>query len=95
MDWVQAYGKGRVYVTMLGHTWKNEEPDNPNLHCTGFQTLFLRGLEWAATGKVTVPMPADFPTAEKISVRRDEVRGGSDPAISRFVFPEACLTCVS
>jgi type 1 glutamine amidotransferase len=71
MDWVREYGKGRVYVTMLGHTWKNEEPDNPNLHCAGFQTVFLRGLEWAATGKVTVPMPPDFPTAEKISVRAD------------------------
>jgi type 1 glutamine amidotransferase len=71
MDWVRDYGKGRVYVTMLGHTWKNEEPDNPNLHCVGFQTLFLRGLEWAATGKVTVPLPEDFPTADKVSVRAD------------------------
>jgi len=71
MDWVRAYGKGRVYVTMLGHTWKNEEPDNPNLHCAGFQTLFLRGLEWAATGAVTIPVPADFPTADKTSVRPD------------------------
>lgn len=69
MDWVRDYGKGRVYVTMLGHTWKNEEPDNPNLRCVGFRTLFLRGVEWAATGKVTVPMPSDFPTAEKVSVR--------------------------
>ena len=69
MDWVHPYGKGRVYVTMLGHTWKNEEPTNPNLHCAGFQTLFLRGLEWAATGNVTVPLPPDFPTAEKISLR--------------------------
>jgi len=69
MDWVRAYGQGRVYVTMLGHTWKNEEPDNPNLHCAGFQTLFLRGLEWAATGRVTVPVPADFPTADRVSVR--------------------------
>ena len=71
MDWVHAYGKGRVYVTMFGHTWKNEAPDNPNLHCAGFQTLFLRGVEWAATGQVTVPIPADFPTAEKISLRPD------------------------
>jgi len=22
MDWVIPYGKGRVYVTMLGHLWK-------------------------------------------------------------------------
>jgi uncharacterized protein len=69
MDWVRDYGKGRVYVTMLGHTWKNEQPDNPNLRCAGFQTLFLRGLEWAATGKVTTPIPTDFPTADSVSVR--------------------------
>ena len=23
MDWVRQYGRGRVYTTMLGHTWKN------------------------------------------------------------------------
>jgi len=26
-----------------------------------FQTLMLRGTEWAATGRVTVPLPADWP----------------------------------
>ena len=53
MDWVRDYGKGRVYTTMLGHTWKNEL--NPNLDDLNFQTLLARGAEWAATGKVTVP----------------------------------------
>ena len=24
MDWVRSYGKGRVYTTMLGHTWVGE-----------------------------------------------------------------------
>ena len=67
MDWVRDYGRGRVYVTMLGHTWKNEE--NPNLRCAGFQTLLLRGVEWAATGRVTTAVPPDFPTAEKPSLR--------------------------
>jgi uncharacterized protein len=71
MDWVREYGQGRVYVTMLGHTWKNEQPDNPNLRCAGFQTLFLRGVEWAASGKVTTPIPADFPTADSVSVREN------------------------
>lgn len=67
MDWVRTYGRGRVYVTMLGHTWLNEP--NLNLRCAGFQTLFLRGVEWTATGHVTVPVPADFPTASAISLR--------------------------
>ena len=35
MDWIRNYGKGRVYVTMLGHTWKNEQ--NPNLDDYRFQ----------------------------------------------------------
>ncbi len=53
MDWIKDYGKGRVYTTMLGHTWKDEA--NPNLDDVNFQALFARGVEWAATGKVTLP----------------------------------------
>jgi type 1 glutamine amidotransferase len=53
MDWVRSYGKGRVYTTMLGHTWKNEL--NPNLDDVHFQALLARGAEWAATGTVTLP----------------------------------------
>lgn len=52
MDWVRQYGKGRVYTTMLGHTWNNEL--NPNLDDVNFQALLARGAEWAATGKVTL-----------------------------------------
>jgi type 1 glutamine amidotransferase len=53
MDWVRQYGKGRVYTTMLGHTWKDEP--NPNLEDLPFQVLLARGTEWAATGAVTIP----------------------------------------
>ena len=67
MDWVIPYGKGRVYTTMLGHLWKNG-PD-ASLRCAGFQTLFLRGVEWAATGTVSIPVPKDFPTASEIRLR--------------------------
>jgi uncharacterized protein len=52
MDWVRPYGKGRVYTTMLGHTWKNEL--SPNFDDVNFQALLARGAEWAATGKVTL-----------------------------------------
>jgi type 1 glutamine amidotransferase len=52
MDWVRQYGRGRVYTTMLGHTWKDEL--NPNLDDVSFQTLLARGAEWAATGQVTL-----------------------------------------
>lgn len=50
MDWVRSWGKGRIYTTMFGHTWKNEP--NPNLESPTFRTLFARGVEWAATGRV-------------------------------------------
>ncbi|HEY1493717.1 MAG TPA: family 16 glycoside hydrolase [Candidatus Solibacter sp.] len=53
MDWVKSYGRGRVYTTMLGHTWKDEL--NPNLDDLYFQALLARGAEWAATGNVTLP----------------------------------------
>jgi uncharacterized protein len=53
MDWVRRWGRGRVYVTMLGHTWKDEP--NPNLGDPVFRTLFARGVEWSASGRVTLP----------------------------------------
>ena len=56
MDWISHYGKGRVYVTMLGHTWKNEP--NPNFDDPNFQVLVARGTEWAASGNVTIPARA-------------------------------------
>ena len=57
-----GYGKGRVFHTPMGHAEYSVE-------CVGFITTLLRGTEWAATGKVTIPIPADFPTAEKTSSR--------------------------
>ena len=57
------YGKGRVFHTVLGHA-----PEQ--LRCVGFIVTFQRGSEWAATGRVTqVEVPADFPTADKVSLR--------------------------
>lgn len=64
------YGKARIFHIMLGHCGLTPE-DNPAMQCAGFQTLLLRGAEWAATGKVKQPVPADFPTAEKASLRKD------------------------
>ena len=64
------YGKARIFHIMLGHCGPTLE-DNPAMQCVGFQTLLLRGAEWAATGKVNQPIPADFPTEQKISLRKD------------------------
>ena len=54
--------RGRIYTTMLGHTWLGE--DNPNLRCIGFRTLFARGVEWAATCQVSIPVPANVPVLD-------------------------------
>jgi len=67
MDWVIPFGKGRVYVTMLGHLWKSK-PDTA-MRCIGFQTITIRGCEWAATGEVSYPVPVDFPTATEMRLR--------------------------
>ena len=59
MEWTRLWGKGRVYVTMFGHTAKGE--DNPNLHTPGFRSTLARGAEWAATGAVKVSAASIFP----------------------------------
>lgn len=64
------YGKARIFHIMLGHCGASLE-NNPAMQCAGFQTLFLRGAEWAATGKVTQPVPNDFPTNAAVSLRKD------------------------
>jgi uncharacterized protein len=61
---VLSYGKGRVFHTVLGH-------DLAALNCVGFMATYQRGTEWAATGKVTQKVPADFPTADKASTRAE------------------------
>jgi type 1 glutamine amidotransferase len=60
MIWTVAYGKGRVFHTPMGH-------DLEGMRCIGFVATLQRGTEWATTGKVTVPLPENFPTAEKTS----------------------------
>lgn len=47
--WTNEYGKGRVFVTTIGH-WEALDRFN-------FLGLLVRGAEWAATGKVTLGKP--------------------------------------
>lgn len=60
MIWTVSYGKGRVFHTPMGH-------DVNAMRCVGFQATLERGTEWAATGRVTLPLPGNFPSAKKIS----------------------------
>jgi type 1 glutamine amidotransferase len=67
MLFARTYGKGRVFHTALGH---NNGPDLLAQQCVGFIVTFQRGTEWAATGKVTQKVPADFPREDAISLRK-------------------------
>ncbi len=56
------YGKGRIFHTPMGHA-------DYSVSCVGFITSILRGTQWAATGKVDIPIPADFPKPDVVSKR--------------------------
>jgi type 1 glutamine amidotransferase len=51
--WTTQFGMGRVFVTALGHG--PEDTENPE-----FKITFARGAEWAASGKVTIPVPPEL-----------------------------------
>lgn len=67
MVWWAKFNEGRVVTTSMGHLWVGDKTFEA-LHCVGFQTILARSTEWAATGKVTLPVPEGFPTLEKTSV---------------------------
>jgi type 1 glutamine amidotransferase len=51
--WVAHYSKGRVVENVLGH-------DVQAMQGKGFQALLVRGVQWAATGRATYPVPAEL-----------------------------------
>lgn len=60
---VVQFGKGRVFHTALGHSVVS-------MSSVGFQSTLARGCEWAATGKVSLPLPAASElSADSVSVR--------------------------
>lgn len=59
---VIPFGKGRVVHDALGHGMEA-------VHCQGFAVTLQRSVEWAATGKVTQKIPADFPDAKASKAR--------------------------
>lgn len=52
------YGRGRVFHTPMGHA-------DYSMQCVGFISTLLRGTEWAATGRVTIAFPDNFPGPDK------------------------------
>lgn len=68
LEWTVSYGKGRIYTSTFGHVWKGDQQPE-RMRCAGVQTVLVRALQWLAQRPVSWPVPRDFPTAEKISVR--------------------------
>jgi type 1 glutamine amidotransferase len=66
MMWTVGFGSGRVFVTVLGHIWKDGE--TTAVECVGFRHTLARGCQWAATGQVDLPVPANFPKEGEISI---------------------------
>ncbi|MGE5944558.1 MAG: ThuA domain-containing protein [Flavobacteriales bacterium] len=67
VEWVVAYGKGRIYNSSMGHLWRGETYP-VSYRCIGFQTTLIRATEWLATGKTTYKVPEDFPTESEIKL---------------------------
>jgi type 1 glutamine amidotransferase len=56
-----SFGKGRVFHTPLGHTWKGVPQSRATWRDPQLRRLLARGCEWAATGAVTLePEPLNF-----------------------------------
>ncbi len=70
MLWTVNWGKGKIFVTLMGHVDVNQK-SRLAIECTGYQVTLLRGAEWAATGQVTQEIPMDFPTQGKTSLQTD------------------------
>ena len=72
MEWQVTYGKGRSYVANYGHVWKGDNQP-VTLRSADVQVVLIRALQWLAGRKVDYPLPADFPTAEAVSIRPELV----------------------
>ncbi len=75
-------GKGRCFNLVLGH-------DVPAMQNVGWRTLMTRGCEWAATGKVTIPLPAAWPTTTAARDLADSDWQTDLKAISTYTFGQS------
>ena len=68
IEWTVQYGQGRVFVSTYGHVWADQK-DPKGMKCAAFQTVMVRALKWLAKRPPGDAVPADFPTADVISLR--------------------------
>lgn len=69
IEWTVQYGQGRVFVSTYGHVWADQK-DPQGMRCAAFQTIMVRALKWLARRPVGEGVPADFPTADAVSLRQ-------------------------
>ena len=69
MVFAVSYGKGRVLVNLLGHA-------AGQIRHIGFQALIARGTEWAATGKVTIPVPRELAASGAVALPKGKAFEG-------------------
>lgn len=75
--WTNAYGKGRVFHTALGH-------DVHAMMAQGFLDSFARGVEWAARSTVTLPANLSLNPKNQDALRVLLVTGGHDHDASLY-----------
>jgi type 1 glutamine amidotransferase len=68
IEWTVQYGRGRVFVSTYGHVWADQK-DPKGMKCVAFQTIMVRALKWLALRPADDAVPADFPSADAISLR--------------------------
>jgi type 1 glutamine amidotransferase len=72
VEWTVSYGAGRVYVSTYGHVWKGDVQP-ASMRCAAVQTIIPRAVQWLAKKPVTIPVPADFPGTNAVSVRAEVI----------------------
>jgi len=70
LEWTVTYGKGRVYTSTFGHVWAGDVQP-ARMRCAGLQTIIVRALQWLAKRDTSWPVPPDFPSEDKMSVRSE------------------------
>lgn len=72
-----TYGKGRIFRCVLAHAKKGNDKALRNV---GYQIVFQRGTQWAATGRVTLGTGGFILSADKPTLRTiDEIKGAARP----------------
>lgn len=71
MMWTVNYGQGRVFYSALGHDTSAQQE-------SGYVSTFTRGVEWAATGAVTLSPAGMLPSQAPPPLRLLVVTGGHE-----------------